>query len=176
MKETLAFFLFLGFLFFLSLSHNWYVFLPVILFSLPFLKLRRILSLLLFLFLISFPYIFFHPEGVSPWHWLLLFNLRVLAMSLSAIAFFSLIHPLKIFSFSPTLQAVFSLAYAQYSSFKKTYFSFQQALRSRTVSRRLGKAFFPYAGAVFGYFLRVSERRGEEIKQALRSRGFYVQG
>ncbi len=176
MIEAGLFVLFLGLLFFLSITHTWYIFVPIILLSLPFLKIKRLLTLFLLLAVISFPYVFFHPGGVSPWHWLLIFDLRVLAMSFSSVAFFSLISPPRVFSFSRTLMAVFSLAYAQYSSFKKTYFSFQQALRSRIVNRHLGKAFFPYAGAVFDYFLRVSERRGEEIKQALRSRGFYVQG
>ncbi len=175
MKEAGLFFIFVLFLFALSMVHYWYVFAVVILFSLPFLKkTKRLLPLLIFLAVVSLPYLFLHPQGASPWRWLLIFNLRALAMALSTAAFFSLVNPIKALSFSRTLKAIASLSYAQYSSFKRTYLSFSQALRSRTLRKHLGKAFFPYAGAVFGYFQRLSERRALEINQALRSRGFHA--
>ncbi len=174
MRESLMFLAFLVFLFLLSFTGDWRIFAPVILISLPFVKWRRMLLLFALLLVISVPYLFFHPRGVSPGRWILMFNLRALAMAFSSAAFFSLVNPLKALSFSRELRALFSLAYAQFSSYKRTYASFFQALRSRTLKRRLGKAFFPYAGAVFGYFYKLSERRSAEMARALRSRGFYV--
>ncbi len=174
MKESLGFVLFWAFIFSLSLISDWRVFLPIILLSLPFVRIRRLLVLLILLFVIFLPYFMFHPAGVSPWSWFLTFNLRAMAMAFSSVAFFSLVNPLRALSFSKTLRALFSLSYAQFSSYRRTYSSFSLALRSRTLKKRLGRAFFPYAGSVFRYFYRLSERRAEEMNQALRSRGFYV--
>ncbi|GEM_PF-3139196 len=174
MKETVAFVFFLSFVFFLALSKDWRLFLAVVFLALPFVRLKRLFALLILLVVVSLPYLFFHPSGLSPWGWMLMFNLRAMAMALSSAAFFSFVNLLKALSFSRTLRALFSLSYAQFSSYKRTYGSFYSALRSRTLRKRLGRSFFPYAGAVFSYFYRLSEKRAGEMNQALRSRGFYV--
>lgn len=170
------FFIYLGLLIFLSVTRLWELPLAVFLLCLPLVRIRKFGPLIVLLMIVSLPYLIWgYLSGGAPLLWFAVFNLRALAMFTLTLAFFSRINPFRALSFSKTLSMVLSLSYAQYLSFSRTFRSFSQALRSRTVQKRLGKSFYSYAGAIFKYFLDLSERRSIEATQALKSRGFYVQ-
>ncbi len=175
-KERLLFLIYLGVLIFLSITRMWEPILVVFILCLPLISIKKLGPIIGLLFVVSVPYLAWgYTRGEMPLYWFGLFNLRALAMFSFTMAFFSIINPFRALSFSRTFSMVLSLSYAQYMSFSRTFKSFSQALRSRTVKKRLGKSFSSYAGAVFKYFLDLSERRSNEVTQALKSRGFYVQ-
>lgn len=170
------FFIYLGLLILLSVTGLWELPLAVFFLCLPLIRIRRLGPLTVLLMIVSLPYLIWgYLKGEIPFIWFAVFNLRALAMFTLTLVFFSRVNPFRALSFSETLSMVLSLSYAQYLSFSRTFKSFSQALRSRTVQKRLGKSFSSYAGAIFKYFMDLSERRSIEVTQALKSRGFYVQ-
>lgn len=110
---------------------------------------------------------------LSPWHTLLLINLRVLMLSCITFLFMERVNLFKALDFSPSLTWLLGLAYSQALSFRRSYEDFRLALLSRSLQRpRLADRYRASAAAA-SWFLDRGLATARETALALRARGFF---
>ncbi|MFP5507400.1 MAG: ABC transporter permease [Gammaproteobacteria bacterium] len=108
----------------------------------------------------------------SPWHTLLLLNLRVLLLTGLTFTFIARVNLFKALDFSRTLTWLLGLAYSQALAFRRSYGDFRLALTSRSLQRpRLADRYRASAAAA-SWFLDKGLATARETAQALRARGF----
>lgn len=110
---------------------------------------------------------------LSPWHTLLLLNLRVLLLTGLSFTFIARVNLFKALDFSRNLTWLLGLAYSQALSFRRGYEDFRLALVSRSLQRpRLADRYRASAAAA-SWFLDKGLATARETAQALRARGFF---
>lgn len=109
----------------------------------------------------------------SPWHTLLLLNLRVLLLTGLTFTFLVRVNLFKALEFSRNLTWLLGLAYSQALTFRRSYDDFRLALVSRSLQRpRLADRYRASAAAA-SWFMDKGLATARETAQALRARGFF---
>lgn len=137
--------------------------------------LRRTLrAVLIFNLAVSLGYLLLAwLRGFSPWHTLLLLNLRVLLLTALTFTFIARVNLFKALDFSRNLTWLLGLAYSQALAFRRSYEDFRLALVSRSLRRpRLADRYRASAAAA-SWFLDKGLATARETAQALRARGFF---
>ncbi len=109
----------------------------------------------------------------SPWHTLLLINLRVLLLSCITFLFMERVNLFKALDFSPSLTWLLGLAYSQALSFRRSYEDFRLALLSRSLQRPRLSDRYRSSAAAASWFLDRGLATARETALALRARGFF---
>lgn len=110
---------------------------------------------------------------LSPWHTLLLINLRVVLLSCITFLFMERVNLFKALDFSPSLTWLLGLAYSQALSFRRSYEDFSLALLSRSLRRPRLVDRYRASAAAASWFLDRGLATARETAQALRARGFF---
>ena len=112
-----------------------------------------------------------HVQGIDPWPYLLLLNLRVLTLTTLTFWGMGRIHPFRALAFSRTLSLLLVLAYSQILTFRRTLEGYRLALRSRALRPPRREELYAHAAATFAHLMGQALRNAEETALALRSRG-----
>ena len=110
---------------------------------------------------------------LSPWHTLLLLNLRVLLLTSLTFLFMARVNLFKALAFSPGLTWLLGLAYSQALTFRRSYTDFRLALESRSVRRPRLVDRYRASAAAAARGIDKSLARARETALALRARGFF---
>ncbi len=113
-----------------------------------------------------------HLAGGSVPAYLLRMNLRLLLLTWMSLLLTRRVNLFRALAFSPRLSALLVLASGQIRVTRRLLAEFRLALASRSPERPGLRLLYQHAGATGRHFLRRSLRDGEELAQALRSRGF----
>lgn len=137
--------------------------------------LRRILRLvLLFNLAVSLGYgLLAWLQDFSPWHTLLLLNLRVLLLASLSFVFITRVNLFQALGFSRNLTWLLGLAYSQALSFRRAYEEFRLALRSRSLRPPRLIDRYRASAAAASWFLDKGLATARETALALRARGFF---
>ncbi len=135
---------------------------------------RTLLAVLAFNTLISLGYLVMAWWlGISPWHTLLLINLRVLLLTSLTFLFIARVNLFQALDFSKNLTYVLGLAYSQSLTFRRAHDDFRQALTSRSLRRPGLLDRYRASAAAASWFVEKSLHAATQSSQALRSRGFF---
>jgi len=113
---------------------------------------------------------FTHQDMTS---YLVVFNLRVFAISFLTLFITSKINLLRVFSAFETIRFLLLATLSQIQSFSKTYEDFKLALQSRSVKKLSSKLQKEFISSMFYFFLKKSLHNSKERTLALKARGFF---
>jgi len=181
MKDKILFVVYIFCVILLTSVHNVYFFsiFILILFSLSFKDFfeifkKSVLSILLFNSVVSISYIAYSIFKGTEWiDYIILINLRVFSLTFLTFLFISKVNLFKALSFSKTLTYLLVLSYSQILMFKKYFYDFKMALKSRTIEKPKRKDLYNFISTVSYFFLNKSINNSKEISQAMKSRGFF---
>jgi len=110
-------------------------------------------------------------KNISPWHYILYINLKVILMTYFVFWFFSKVSLVQFFSFSKDLSYLLTITLSQIYSYKKTFVDFRDAFRARVVNIRDKEKTFIVN--TFRFFFEKALRDSKERTLAMKSRGFF---
>ncbi|RMH81364.1 MAG: ABC transporter permease [Acidobacteria bacterium] len=131
---------------------------------------RALLSSLLFVLLVSIPYVFMTKDM----GYLLMVMTRVLSLMLLTFLFLKMVNPFAVLSFSKSLSFILVLSVSQITSYLRLLREFEQAFKSRSPHKPRREEYRGFLGRVLSYFFEASARNSEEVYQAMKSRGFDI--
>ncbi len=182
MKDKILFFVYIFCIFLLTLVHKteFFVAFSLFLFVLSGKDIFRLLkktffSIVFFNSIVSISYIIYaYFKGIESLEYILLLNLRVFSLTFLTFLFISKVNIFKAVSFSKTLSYLLILSYSQILLYKKYFNDFSYALKSRVIIKPEKKDIYNFISRIFYFFLNKSIKNSEEISQAMKSRGFFI--
>ncbi|WP_457640550.1 hypothetical protein [Persephonella sp.] len=136
---------------------------------------KAVLSILIFNSVISASYFVISVfRDDYNFDYILLINLRVFAITYLTFLFVHKVNLFRMFSFSKTLTFLLILSYSQILIFKKYFSDFQMALKSRMINKPTKKDRYNFISSVIYFFMNKSVKNSQEIAQAMKSRGFFI--
>ena len=135
---------------------------------------KSLKSILMFNLTISLGFILISTLKEQPWlDFIMLFNLRVFALSFMTILFTQSVNLPALLSFSSTLSFLFTVSLSQITSYQKSYENFLLSLKSRLIKKMSERRKKEFIGSVFGYFFKKALYDSSEKSLALKARGFF---
>ena len=110
-------------------------------------------------------------KNISPWHYILYINLKVILMTYFVFWFFSKVSLIQFFSFSKDLSYLLTITLSQIYSYKKTFLDFRDAFRARVVNIRDKEKTFIVN--TFRFFFQKALKDSKERTLAMKARGFF---
>jgi len=135
---------------------------------------RAVKSILFFNLTISIAYIIMAIAHQRSWgNYILLFNMRVLDLTLLTFLFTHYANVAQALSFSKTLSFLWTISLSQIYSYQKSYDNFMLSLKSRMIKKMNERSKKEFIASVFGYFFKKALYDSEEKSLALKARGLF---
>lgn len=112
-------------------------------------------------------------RGTSWGRYVILMNLRVLLLTFTTLLFAARADVVRVFSFTPALGYLLTIARGQIVTFARLYDDARMALRSRTIGHLGWRERYRHGAASASFFARKALRESEEITLAMTSRGVF---
>ncbi len=132
---------------------------------------KVILSTAILNLLVSIGYILAKKQGYITF--IVIFNLRVFAITCLTLLFTSKINIFKALSFSKTLSTLLTITYSQIIIFRNTFNEFRLAFKSRAITKPDVNKIHNFIASTSYFFLNKALNSSTEIAQAMKSRGFF---
>ena len=134
--------------------------------------LKSIKSVILFNLGVSIGYLILAIfKNISPWHYLIYINLKVILMTFFVFYFFSKVSLVEFFSFSKELSYLLTISLSQIFSYKKTFEDFKMAFRARVY--KLTDKSPKFITRTFEFFFQKALKDSKERTLAMKARGFF---
>jgi len=134
--------------------------------------IKVIKSVILFNLGVSLGYIILaYFKDISPWHYILYINLKVILMTYFVFYFFSKVNIIKFLSFSKDLGYLLTITLSQIYSYKKTFEDFKMAFKARVY--KLTDKSPKFITRTFEFFLTKALKDSKERSLAMKARGFF---